>query len=53
MRILQKVASYENIGKWITSLISKDNGSKVVYLSGDPNEGPFKCRFPLGMLNIT
>ena len=47
MRIQQKVASYENIRKWKTGLIGQANGSKVVYLSADPNAGPFKGRFPL------
>ena len=47
MRIQQKVASYEKIRKWKTSLISQANGSKVVHLSADPNAGPFKDRFPL------
>ena len=28
-------------------LIGQANGSKVVYLSADPNAGPFKGRFPL------
>ena len=28
MRIQQKVASYEKIGKWKTSLIGQANGSK-------------------------
>ena len=47
MRIQQKVASYENIRKWKTGLIGQANGSKVVYLSADPNTVPFKDRFPL------
>ena len=47
MRIQQKVASYENIRKWKTGLIGQANGSKVVYLSADPNSDPFKDRFPL------
>ena len=47
MRIQQKVASYENIRKWKTGLIGQANGSKVVYLSADPNAGPVKGRFPL------
>ena len=48
MRIQQKVASYENIFcKWKTGLIGQANGSKVVYLSADPNASPFKGRFPL------
>ena len=47
MRIQQKVASYENIRKWKTGLIGQANGSKVVYLSADPNAVPFKDRFPL------
>ena len=46
MRIQQK-ASYKNICKWKTGLIDQANGSKVVYLSADPNPGPFKGRFPL------
>ena len=47
MRIQQKVASYEKIRKWKTSLISQANGSKVVHLSADPNASLFKGRFPL------
>ena len=47
MRIQQKVASYENIRKWKTGLIGQANGSKVVYLSADPNASPFKGRFLL------
>ena len=47
MRIQQKVASYENIRKWKTGLIGQANGSKVVYLSADPNAGLFKGQFPL------
>ena len=50
MRIQQKVASYEKIRKWKTGLIGQANGSKVVYLSADPNAGPFKGRFPLRFL---
>ena len=42
MRIQQKVALYKKIRKWKTGLISQANGSKVVYLSADPNAGPFK-----------
>ena len=42
MRIRQKVALPENICKWITSLIGQSNRSKVVYLSVEPNAGPFK-----------
>ena len=47
MRIQQKVALYEKICKWKTGLIDQADGSKVVYLSADPNAGPFKGRFPL------
>ena len=47
MRIQQKVASYEKIYKWKTSLGSQANGTKVVYLSADCNAGPFKDQFPL------
>ena len=47
MRIQKKVASGETIRKWETSLIGQANGRKVVYLSADPNAGPFKGRFPL------
>ena len=47
MRIQQKVASYENIRKWKTGLIGQANGSKVVYLSADPNASLFKGQFPL------
>ena len=39
MRILQKIASYEKIHKWKTALIGQANGSKVVYLSANPNAG--------------
>ena len=39
MRIQQKVAWYEKIRKWKTGLIGQVNGSKVVYLSGNPNAG--------------
>ena len=46
MRIQQKVASYEKI-RWKTGLIGQANGSKVVYLSADPNSDPFEDRFPL------
>ena len=46
-RIQQKVASYEKIRKWKTSLIGQANGSKVAYLSAEPNVDPFKDRFPL------
>ena len=47
MRIQQKVTSHKKICKWKTSLIGQANRSKVVYLSPDPNAGPFKGRFPL------
>ena len=47
MRIQQKLASYEKIRKWKTGLISQVDGSKVVYLSVDPNAGSFKGQFPL------
>ena len=47
MRIQEKVASYEKILKWKTSLIGQANWSKVVYLSADLNAGPFKGRFSL------
>ena len=47
MSIQQKVASYEQICKWKTGLIGQANGSKVVYLSADPNAGPVKGRLPL------
>ena len=43
----QKVASFEKSRKWETGLISLADGSKVVYLSAEPNAGPFKGRFPL------
>ena len=49
MKIQQKVAWYEKIGKWKTGLIGQVNGSKVVYLSGDPNAGLIFTY----MLNIT
>ena len=42
MRIQQKIASYGKIFRLKTGLISQANGSKVVYLSADPNAGPFK-----------
>ena len=42
MRIRQKVASFEKISKWKTGLIGQANRSKVVYLSAEPNAGPFK-----------
>ena len=47
MRIQKKAASGETIRKWETSLIGQAHGSKVVYLSADPNAGPFKGGFPL------
>ena len=47
MRILQKVASWEKICKWKTSSISQAGGSKVVYLSADPNAGLLKVDFHL------
>ena len=47
MKIQQKIASYEKVRKWKTGLIGQANGSKVVYLSADPNAGPFKGRFSL------
>ena len=47
MRIQQKVASYEKIRKWKTSLTGQANGSKAAYLSAEPNVDPFKDRFPL------
>ena len=47
MRIQQKVASYEKVRKWKTGLIGQANRSKVVYLSADPNVGPFKDGFSL------
>ena len=47
MRIQEKIASYEKIRKWKTGLIDQANESKVVYLSADPDAGPFKGRFPL------
>ena len=44
----KKVASNEKILKWKTGLISQADGSKVVYLSADPNVGPFPLgQFPL------
>ena len=42
MRTQQKVASYEKISRWKTGLIGQANRSKVVYLSAEPNAGPFK-----------
>ena len=47
MSIQPKVISYEKIRKRKTGLFSQADGSKVVYLSGDPNAGPFKDRFSL------
>ena len=47
MRIQQKVDPYEKICKWKADLIGQANRSKVVYLSADPNVGPFKDQFPL------
>ena len=47
MRIQKKAASGETIRKWETSLIGQANGSKVVYLSADPNASLFKGQFPL------
>ena len=47
MKIQQKVASDKKIRNLKTGLISQSNGSKVVYLSADPNVGSFKDRFPL------
>ena len=47
MRIWQIVALFKKICKWETSLIGQANGSKVVYLSADPNVGPFKGWVPL------
>ena len=47
MRIQQKVATKEKNCKWKTGLIHQANGSQVVYLSADPNVGPFKGQFPL------
>ena len=47
MRIQQKVALYEKIGKWKTDWIGQANGRKVVHLSGDLNAGLFKGQFPL------
>ena len=47
MRIKQKATSNEKIRRWKTGLIGQANGSKVVYLTADPNAGPFKDRFPL------
>ena len=47
MRIQQKITLYEKIRKWKTGLIDQANESKVVYLSADPDAGPFKGRFPL------
>ena len=46
MRI-QQFTSYKKIRKWKTGLIGQAPGSKVVYLSADPNGGPFKVQFPL------
>ena len=56
MRIQQKVDPYEKICKWKADLIGQANRSKVVYLSADPNVGPFKDQFPLAywiLRNVT
>ena len=37
----------EKIYKWKTGLIGQANGSKVVYLSADPNVGPLTGWYPL------
>ena len=42
MRIQKKVASYEKNLQVENRLIGQANGSKVVYLSADPNAVPFK-----------
>ena len=47
MRIQQKVTLYEKICKWKTGSICHAKGSKVLYLSGDPNAGPLKGWFLL------
>ena len=47
MRIQQKVALSEKNHTWKTGLIGHANGSKVVYLSADPNAGVFKGQFLL------
>ena len=44
-RIQQKVALYEKICKRETSLIGQANGSKVVYLSADPNVVHFYAEY--------
>ena len=44
MRICKKLLGAK---KFASGLIGQANGSKVVYLSADPNAGPFKGRFPL------
>ena len=47
MRIQEKVALCKKMCRWKTGLVGETNGSKVVYLSADPNAGPFKARFLL------
>ena len=44
MRICKKLLGAK---KFASGLIGQANGSKVVYLSADPNASPFKGRFPL------
>ena len=50
MRMQQIVTLYQIICQLNSGLIGQANGSKVVYLSADPNEGPFKGQFPLKFL---
>ena len=45
MRIWQIVALFKKICKWETSLIGQANGSKVVYLSADPNVVHFYAEY--------
>ena len=42
MRIHKKVTLYEKICMWKTGSICHAKGSKVLYLSADPNAGPLK-----------
>ena len=44
---LAKTRFLRKNSKWKTGLIRQTNGSKVVYLSADPNAGHFKGWFPI------
>ena len=47
MIIQQKVASNEKIHMWKTGLIGQANGSKVMYLTVDPNAALLKVNLYL------